>query len=101
MSIEDINFFKSLLKMSVKDLLEYEDAINNDIRILTERYIKALNDKAHSDIIKKINSEHEESFLNLLVIRSYIFDEGLPLKERFVSQYMLRVNDEKEKLGVL
>jgi hypothetical protein len=93
-------FYNELLKMNPKELEEYEEAINNDTRILTERYIKALRDNAHSEIIKKIASEHEESFLDLLVIRSYMFDHDLNIHERFVSQYMIRIEDEKERLGV-
>jgi hypothetical protein len=94
-------FYNSLVKMTYKELEEYEDAINNDTRILTERYLKALRDKVNSDIIKKISSEHEESFLDLLVIRSYMFDHDLNIHERFVSQYMICIEEEKNRLGVL
>lgn len=69
-----IDFYNSLTKMNNKELLEYEDAINNDCRILTRRLVKYISVGLIADVLETITSEHEECFLNLLTIRSYIFD---------------------------
>jgi hypothetical protein len=88
------DFYYPLTRMNEAELLEYEDAIHNDLRITTDKLERALRNGLEYDVLE---GEHFEFFHQLLTIRDFMYRKNIQMPVRTPSQYMIRIVEMKDR----
>jgi hypothetical protein len=95
-----IEFYNELTKMSAPELKEYEDAINNDLRITTENYENYLKTGIFNGRLEGIYEDgYSTCLLELFTIRAYMREQGIHIEYGTHSDYMLRILKAKKERG--